>query len=418
MQKLRIEGGRKLSGAITISGAKNAALPALAATLLSTDTVELERIPDVADISTMADLLRSIGARVEREGGRFRISAETISEPTAPYELVKTMRASSLVLGPLLARAGRARVSLPGGCAIGARPINLHIAGLEAFGAEVRHEEGYIEAVAENGLDGAHYVFPRPSVTGTEDLLMAATLARGRTTLENAAREPEVVDLADLLQAMGARVSGAGTSQIVIEGVERLHGAPHAIIPDRIETGTYLIAGALAADELTLEGARPAHLEALLEKLEQAGAQIDRSAAGALRVRGGRPLRPVDVTTEEHPGFPTDMQAQWMALMLFASGVSHISETIFENRFMHVAELTRMGAEIELAGNRATIRGGGKISGATVMASDLRASASLVLAALAADGETIIDRVYHLDRGYEDLDGKLARVGAAIERIR
>jgi UDP-N-acetylglucosamine 1-carboxyvinyltransferase len=417
MQKLRIQGGRRLAGVIPIGGAKNAALPALAATLLTSDEVELDRIPSVVDIRTMIRLLESIGAEVRRENGRTHVRAARIAQPEAPYELVKTMRASSLVLGPLVARTGRARVSMPGGCAIGARPINHHVAGLEVLGAQIRQEAGYVEAVAENGLRGAHYVFPRITVTGTEDLLMAATLASGQTVLENAAREPEVVDLAELLNTMGARISGAGTSRIVIDGVSELHGAQHPIIPDRITAGTYLLAGALAADELVLTGVETAHLEAVLEKLGQAGVEIDSPSAGALRVRAAKKLHPVDITTEEHPGFPTDMQAQWMALMAFAGGVSHVTETIFENRFMHVAELLRMGAEIELAGNRATIRGKAALSGAAVMASDLRASACLVLAALAAQGETVIDRVYHLDRGYERMEEKLGAVGARIERV-
>jgi UDP-N-acetylglucosamine 1-carboxyvinyltransferase len=417
MQKLRIQGGCRLEGVIPIGGAKNAALPALAATLLTAEEVDLDRIPFVVDIRTMIRLLESIGAEVRREDGHTYVRAATIAQPEAPYELVKTMRASSLVLGPLVARTGRARVSMPGGCAIGARPINHHVAGLEVLGAQIRQEAGYVEAVAENGLRGAHYVFPRITVTGTEDLMMAATLASGQTVLENAAREPEVVDLAELLNAMGAKVSGAGTPRIVIEGVSGLHGASHPIIPDRISAGTYLVAGALAADELVLTGVETAHLEAVLEKLGQAGVEIDFPNTGAVRVRAAKKLRPVDITTEEHPGFPTDMQAQWMALMAFANGVSHVTETIFENRFMHVAELLRMGAEIELAGNRATIRGKAALSGAAVMASDLRASACLVLAALAARGETVIDRVYHLDRGYEAMEEKLAAVGAQIQRV-
>ncbi|MCB1019026.1 MAG: UDP-N-acetylglucosamine 1-carboxyvinyltransferase [Bryobacterales bacterium] len=417
MHKLRIQGGRPLEGVIPIAGAKNAALPALAATLLTSEPVTLDRIPSVVDIRTMIGLLESIGATVRRENGRTFIHTASIESPEAPYELVKTMRASSLVLGPLVARAGRARVSMPGGCAIGARPINLHVSGLEVLGATIHQEAGYVEAIAENGLRGAHYVFPRITVTGTEDLMMAATLAEGETVLENAAREPEVADLAALLNRMGAKISGAGESRIVIQGVSALHGAEHAIIPDRIETGSYLVAGALTADELLLTGADPSHLSAVLEKLLQAGVEIEEPSPGSLRVRKAKRLRPVDVTTEEHPGFPTDMQAQWMALMAFADGVSHVTETIFENRFMHVAELLRMGAEIELAGNRATIRGKESLSGAAVMASDLRASACLVLTALAAQGDTVIDRVYHLDRGYERMDEKLRAVGAHIERL-
>jgi UDP-N-acetylglucosamine 1-carboxyvinyltransferase len=417
MKKLEIEGGRKLQGSIRISGAKNAALPALAATLLTDEPMVLERIPAVADLRTMEGLLESLGAEIETDRERRTIINREIGTPEAPYELVKTMRASSLVLGPLVARTGRARVSVPGGCAIGARPINLHLAGLEKLGATVRQEAGYIEAVAPLGLKGATVSFQRITVTGTEDLMMAATLARGETILENAAREPEVVDLATMLNAMGARIEGAGQSTIRIEGVERLHGATHRIIGDRIEAGTFLIAGALTGGDLTLEDVNPEDLGAVIGKLRQAGAEVEVLNAAAIRVRRQGEVRPVDVTTEEHPGFPTDMQAQWMALMTAASGDSHVVETIFENRFMHVAELARMGAEIELTGNCATIRGGKRLSGAVVMASDLRASACLVLAALAAEGTTVIDRVYHLDRGYERLEEKLAGVGAAVRRL-
>jgi UDP-N-acetylglucosamine 1-carboxyvinyltransferase len=416
MKKLEIEGGRKLQGSIRISGAKNAALPALAATLLTDEPIVLERIPSVADLRTMEGLLKNLGAEIKADGERRTIVTREIPTPEAPYELVKTMRASSLVLGPLVARTGRARVSVPGGCAIGARPINLHLAGLEKLGATVRQEAGYIEALAPLGLTGATVSFQRITVTGTEDLMMAATLAKGETVLENAAREPEVVDLAAMLNAMGARIEGAGESTIRIQGVERLHGATHRIIADRIEAGTFLIAGALTGGDLTLEDVNPEHLGAVIAKLRQAGAEVEVLNGTAIRVRRQGEIRPVDVTTEEHPGFPTDMQAQWMALMTAASGDSHVVETIFENRFMHVAELTRMGAEIELAGNCATIRGGKRLSGATVMASDLRASACLVLAALAAEGVTLIDRVYHLDRGYERLEEKLAGVGAAVRR--
>jgi UDP-N-acetylglucosamine 1-carboxyvinyltransferase len=417
MKKLEIEGGRKLQGSIRISGSKNAALPALAATLLTDEPMVLERIPAVADLKTMEGLLKSLGAEIESEGESRTIVTREIGTAEAPYELVKTMRASSLVLGPLVARTGRARVSVPGGCAIGARPINLHLAGLEKLGATVRQEAGYIEALAPLGLRGATVAFQRITVTGTEDLMMAATLAKGETVLENAAREPEVVDLAAMLNAMGARIEGAGQSTIRIQGVERLHGATHRIIADRIEAGTFLIAGALTGGELTLEEVNPEHLGAVIAKLRQAGAEVEVLNGTAIRVSRQGEIRPVDVTTEEHPGFPTDMQAQWMALMTAASGDSHVVETIFENRFMHVAELTRMGAEIELAGNCATIRGGKRLSGATVMASDLRASACLVLAALAAEGTTVIDRVYHLDRGYERLEQKLAGIGAAVRRI-
>lgn len=416
MRKLTIEGGRRLSGAIPISGAKNAALPALAAALLTDDAVRLENIPAVADIRTMARLLASIGAEVETAAGAYTIRAAGDLTPQAPYDLVKTMRASSLVLGPLAARCGRARVSLPGGCAIGARPIDLHLAGLEKLGAAIRQDRGYIEAKApRGGLVGGHIHFQRVTVTGTEDLLMAAALAKGETVLENAAREPEVVDLAALLGRMGARIEGAGTGTIRVQGVERLGGAAHRIIADRIETGTFLIAGALLADELRLEGANRAHLQAVIEKMEQAGCAISAPDDASLVVRRAADLRAVDVTTREHPGFPTDMQAQFMALMTQASGESNIVETIFENRFMHASELKRMGAHIAVGGNRATVRGKTRLTGADVMASDLRAGSSLVIAALAAEGVTRIHRIYHLQRGYERLAEKLAAAGAALQ---
>jgi UDP-N-acetylglucosamine 1-carboxyvinyltransferase len=417
MDKFIIQGGQQLSGTIAISGSKNAALPALAATLLTGEEVVLERIPGVRDIRTMARLLESIGAEVAREDHCYRIRAAKLATPEAPYELVKTMRASSLVLGPLVARCGRGRVSLPGGCAIGARPINLHLAGLEKLGASIHQDHGYIEARAPEGLKGCVYQFPRISVTGTEDLMMAAALAAGETVLENAAREPEVADLAELLNKMGASIEGAGASTIRIRGVAKLGGARHAIIADRIEAGTYLMAAAAAAGELTLTGADCRHLGSLLEKMTQAGAQIDVADPHTIRVRGGQPLRSVDVTTEEYPGFPTDMQAQWMALMTQAQGEARVVETIFENRYMHAPELMRMGADIHVDGNRADVRGKTRLTGAKVMASDLRASAGLVIAALAAEGETVIDRVYHIDRGYEKVDEKLAAVGARIQRV-
>ena len=416
MQKLWIEGGRRLSGEIRVSGAKNAALPALAAALLTAEPVRLERIPDVVDIRTMTRLLETMGGQVERRNGVLTVAARTLAEPEAPYAVVKTMRASSLVLGPLVARCGRARVSLPGGCAIGARPINLHLEGLRQLGAEVRIEGGYVEATAPRGLRGGRIAFPRVTVTGTEDLMMAAALARGETVLENAAREPEVEDVARLLSAMGARIEGAGSATIRIEGVESLRGAAHRIIPDRIEAGTFLAAGALAGADLRVVDLEPKHLEAVVDGVRRAGARI-REETAAIVISAADPLVPVDITTGEHPGFPTDMQAQWMALMAFADGDSTIVETIFENRFMHASELMRMGARIDLDGRRAIVRGGRRLSGTTVMASDLRASASLVLAALGAHGETVIDRVYHLDRGYERLDEKLCRAGAAIRRL-
>jgi UDP-N-acetylglucosamine 1-carboxyvinyltransferase len=413
-----IHGGIPLEGKIAVSGSKNAALPALAACLLSSESVTLKRIPAVRDIKTMLNLVKHIGAAVCSENGHIVIRAAEIRHPEAPYELVKTMRASSLVLGPLVARYGRARVSLPGGCAIGARPINLHTSGLEQLGAQIRQEHGYIEAQAPDGLRGADITFDRITVTGTEDLMMAAALARGETVIRNAAREPEVVDVADLLTAMGARVEGAGTSVIRIQGVESLHGAEHAVIPDRIEAGTFLIGGALTRGDLTVTGCVPEHLHALMGKLQQAGAEVKEASSDALRVRVRKPLKSVDVTTEEHPGFATDLQAQFMALMTQAEGISFITETIFENRFMHALELARMGANIRLEGRQAIVAGPTPLSGAQVIASDLRASASLVLAGLAAKGEAVVDRVYHIDRGYERIEAKLAGAGARIQRIK
>jgi UDP-N-acetylglucosamine 1-carboxyvinyltransferase len=419
LDKLVIEGGIPLSGEIAVSGAKNAALPALAACLLTAEPVILDRIPQVRDIRTMLDLIgHIIGAEVSVEGGRVTIRAGQIEHPEAPYELVKTMRASSLVLGPLVGRCGRARVSLPGGCAIGARPINLHVSGLERLGAEVRQEHGYIEAIAPRGLHGANVQFDRISVTGTEDLLMAAVLARGETVIENAAREPEVADLAALLMKMGAKIEGAGTSTIRVQGVAKLGGAEHTIIPDRIEAGTFLIGGALTGGDLTVRGCVPEHLRALIAKLQQAGVEVTEPSPDALRVRVPGKLKNVDITTEEHPGFATDLQAQFMTLMTQAAGISFVTETIFENRFMHAQELARMGANIRLEGRQAIVAGPTPLSGAQVIASDLRASASLVLAGLAAHGETVIDRVYHIDRGYEKIESKLAGAGARIRRVK
>lgn len=416
MDKFIITGGVPLQGSILTSGSKNAALPAIAAALLTAEPVVLNRIPQVRDIRTMLDLAGHIAADVSSDSCRVTIQAANLERPEAPYDLVKTMRASSLVLGPLVARCGRARVSMPGGCAIGARPINLHVAALERLGAEIAQEHGYIEARAPKGLKGAPVHFDRISVTGTEDVLMAAVLAEGETIIENAAREPEVTDLAALLTKMGARIEGAGTSTIHVLGVSRLHGTEHAIIPDRIEAGTFLIAAAITRGDLTITACEPEHLRALIAKLQQAGVEVADCGSGALRVRTPGRVKSVDVTTEEHPGFATDLQAQFMALMTQAEGISIIMETIFENRFMHVQELARMGANIRLDGRQAIVASS-PLSGAQVIASDLRASASLVLAGLAARGETFIDRVYHIDRGYEKIEAKLAAAGARIQRI-
>ncbi len=421
MDKLVIRGGNPLLGTIRISGAKNAALPAMAAALLTSDTVILENIPQVRDIETERRLLAAMGAEVELGYGRAQhrttiCAGKLSSNPEASYELVKTMRASSLVLGPLVARVGFARVSIPGGCAIGARPIDLHLKGLEKLGAKIVQEHGYIEARAER-LKGAHYSFDKITVTGTEDILMAAVLAEGETILENCAREPEVVDLAALLVKMGAKIEGAGTSTIRIKGVEKLHGARHRIIPDRIEAATFILAGALTGGDLMLTDCDPSHLTSLLNKLEDVGVKV-RIGEGCVRVMGdAAPLTSGDITTEEYPGFPTDVQAQFMALMTQAAGTSVITENIFENRFMHAQELCRMGANIKIEGRRAVVRGKSTLSGAAVLASDLRASASLVLAALVAQDETIIDRVYHIDRGYERIEEKLRSVGAQVKRI-
>ena len=415
MDKFVIAGGTALNGSIPINGSKNSALPALAAALLTEEPVTLHRIPRVRDIRTMQRLLVDIGASVTGEGETVRLETPRISSPEAPYELVKTMRASSLVLGPLVARCGRARVSLPGGCAIGARPINLHILGLEQLGATIHQAHGYIEAQAPGGLRGANVHFDRITVTGTEDLLMAAVLAKGETVLRNAAREPEVADLADLLVKMGARIEGAGTSTIRIQGVEKL--AEHTIIPDRIETGTFLVAGAITGGDLSVTGCIPEHVSALVSKLQQAGVRVTQPDETTLRVCRGAQLRSVDMTTEEYPGFATDLQAQYMALMTQAEGIAIVVETIFENRFMHAQELARMGANIRIDGKQAMVAGPRKLTGAGVIASDLRASASLVLGALVAQGETVIDRVYHIDRGYEKIEAKLAAAGARIRRV-
>ena len=424
MDKFVVRGGNPLLGTIKVSGAKNSALPCMAAAILTEDEVILENIPQVRDIETERKLLTSMGAEVELGYGRAQhrthIKCAVLSDPVAKYEIVKTMRASSLVLGPLIARTGIARVAMPGGCAIGGRPIDLHIKGLESMGATITQEHGYLEARApRNGqgrLKGAHIVFDKITVTGTEDLLMAATLAEGETLFENCAREPEVTDLAALLIAMGANIEGAGTPTIRVQGVARLHGARHRINPDRIEAGTFLLAGAITGGDLNVDACEPKHLGALIAKLEQCGVRID-VGTDHIRVRSGGQLKAADISTEEYPGFPTDMQAQFMALATQAEGTTTITENIFENRFMHVGELNRMGANITISGRTATIRGKSSLQSAAVMCSDLRASASLVLAALVADGETILDRVYHLDRGYENFEEKLRGVGAQIRRM-
>jgi UDP-N-acetylglucosamine 1-carboxyvinyltransferase len=418
LDRIRICGGKPLSGEIQISGAKNATLPLMAAGLLTERRVVLTNVPKLDDIATMAMLLAQHGIAVEPTGneGRALSLGGTISNTEAPYDIVRKMRASFLVLGPLVARVGEARVSLPGGCSIGARPIDLHLKGLEHMGARVVLEGGYIDARVRGRLRGATIVFPFVSVGATENLLMAATLAEGRTTLVNAAREPEIGDLAGCLLKMGARIEGIGSDKLVIDGVERLAGAEHAVIPDRIETGTYACAAAISGGQVLLRGARIEHLGATVRALQEAGVEIA-EAPGGLSVRRLNGLRGADAMTEPYPGFPTDMQAQFMALMAVAEGAAMVTETIFENRFMHVPELNRMGARINVHGASAIVRGVPSLSGAPVMATDLRASVSLIVAGLAATGETIVNRVYHLDRGYEAVERKLAGVGAAVERI-
>jgi len=419
MDKLVIRGGRPLHGRIQISGAKNSALPCMAAALLTSETVTLHNLPYARDIITMRRLLEDVGSHVLMPELRtLKIAADAIDTFEAPYELVKTMRASVLALGPLLARFGEARVSLPGGCAIGQRPIDLHLAAFEKLGATVALEEGNVVARAKR-LEGREIYFDKVTVTGTENLMMAAALADGVTVLLNAAREPEIVDLAELLNKMGARIEGAGRSTMTIEGVSRLGGAEHTIIPDRIETGTFVAAAAMTGGTLDIVNCNPQHLTAVLEKLDEIGVRVERPNAFSLRVTAADCLRPSDVTTQPHPGFPTDMQAQYMALMALAEGTSIITETIFENRFMHASELMRLGARIRLNGRQAVIEGNrAGLMGARVQASDLRASASLVIAGLAASGETVIDRVYHIDRGYEKIEEKLRSVGADIERVK
>jgi UDP-N-acetylglucosamine 1-carboxyvinyltransferase len=417
MDKIRIRGGQALRGKIPIGGAKNAALPLMTACLLTDEPLVLEHVPRLADIQTLCGLLEQHGAAIEHGHGEMILTARRIASTTAPYDLVRKMRASVLVLGPLLARCGDARVSLPGGCAIGTRPVDLHIKGLERMGADIQLKEGYIDARAPGGLHGAEIVFPVVSVGATENLVMAASLARGETVLVNAAREPEVTDLVHCLVAMGADIEGAGTDRLRIRGTDRLHGARHRIIPDRIETGTYAMAAAITGGDLQLEGPRYEPIAAVAKTLEAAGVEVSETEQGLrVRRRDGR-LVGVDVMTEPFPGFPTDLQAQFMALMTASDGASMITETIFENRFMHVPELMRMGANINVHGASAMVRGVKRLTGAQVMATDLRASVSLVLAGLAAEGESIINRVYHLDRGYERLEEKLAMCGAKIERM-
>jgi UDP-N-acetylglucosamine 1-carboxyvinyltransferase len=420
MDKIVVEGGARLSGKIPISGAKNAALPLLAAALLPTGQSTYKNVPQLADVRTMAKLLRMLGwtADAGDKGASLTIASPSGKKKPkleAPYELVKTMRASVLVLGPLVARYGRARVSLPGGCAIGARPIDQHLKGLEAMGAKVTLDHGYVDVEAKR-LKGATIVLDMPTVTGCENIMMAAALAKGRTVIENAAREPEVEELALVLNKMGAKVQGGGTSIITIEGVDELQPIEHSIIPDRIEAGTFAVAAAMAKGDVLLDGARPEHMDAIIAKLRAMGATVS-AEAGGLRVKGGE-VKPADIVTQPHPGFPTDMQAQFMVLACLAKGQSVIKEMIFENRFMHVPELARMGADIQISGRAAAVRGGNKLTGANVMATDLRASASLVLAGLVASGKTEVLRVYHLDRGYESIEKKLKGVGAKIKRAK
>jgi len=416
MDQIIITGNGPLRGEVSVAGAKNAALPIIAAALLTKEPLHVSNVPEIRDINTAFKLMEMLGANVSFDNGSLEIDCADINSVRAPYELVKTMRASILWLGPLLARFGEADVSLPGGCAIGTRPVNEHISGLEAMGAEIDIEGGYIKAKASR-LKGAHYTFDVPSVTGTENLLMAAALADGTTTLENCALEPEVTDLALLLQQMGARIEGAGTSTITIEGVPALHGASHRVPPDRIETGTFLVAAAATRGEIRVLDTNPDFLHHVLDKLEQAGVQLQRGPDWIHLDSQGKRCQAVNVNTAPYPAFPTDMQAQFMALNALAEGSATVVENIFENRFMHVAELQRMGADIELQGHTAIVKGRERLQGAPVMATDLRASACLIIAALAADGDTTIDRVYHLDRGYANIDTKLAEMGALIRRV-
>jgi UDP-N-acetylglucosamine 1-carboxyvinyltransferase len=416
MQKLAIQGGTKLHGEVRISGAKNAALPIMCASLLTADELHLSNLPDMHDVKTMEKLLAQMGVKISATSQAATFNGAQVDKLEAPYDMVKTMRAAILVLGPLVARFGEARVSLPGGCAIGSRPVDLHIKGLQAMGAEIHIEHGYIHATAKR-LKGAHISFDLVSVTGTENLMMAATLADGETVLENAAREPEVVDLANCLIAMGAKIKGAGSDTITISGVTKLHGANHRVMPDRIESGTFLVAAAATGGNITLTDARADILDNVLDKLREAGADI-KVATGSISINMQRRPTAVNLRTAPYPAFPTDMQAQFMALNTIAEGSAIVVETIFENRFMHVQELRRLGAQIDVEGNTAIIKGVAQLEGATVMATDLRASASLVIAGLVAQGETIVDRIYHLDRGYEHIEAKLVKLGANISRIK
>ena len=423
MDKLRINGGKSLAGSVEISGAKNAALPELCAALLTAETVTLHNVPGLQDVATMLKLIRNMGVEVERSAsvpGEVILNAGSLNSPEAPYELVKTMRASVLALGPLLARFGEAKVSLPGGCAIGSRPVDQHIRGLQAMGAEINVEHGYMLAKLPTGkkrLKGVNITTDMVTVTGTENFLMAATLAVGETILENAAQEPEIADLAEMLIKMGAKIEGHGTRRILIQGVERLHGCTHQVVADRIETGTFLCAVAAAGGDVVLTNGRADHLEAVIEKLREAGASVT-AGEGFIRIQAQGRLKAQSFRTTEYPGFPTDMQAQFMALNAIAQGTSTVTETIFENRFMHVNEMVRLGAKIHIEGKVAVIEGVENLSGATVMATDLRASASLVIAGLVADGETLVERIYHLDRGYDRMEAKLRGIGADIERLK
>lgn len=415
MKTIVIKGGSRLKGEVSISGAKNAALPIIAAGLLSGCTHRISNVPNLADVKTLGRIIENMGAVFSMKDHTVSLDATALSNPEAPYDLVRTMRASVLVLGPLLARMGMARVSLPGGCAIGARPINLHLMGLKKMGADIAIQHGYVVAKSKR-LRGAHIYFDTVTVTGTENLMMAATLAEGETILENAAREPEVVDLAAALGRMGAKIEGAGTDIIRIQGVDELGPLDYSVMPDRIEAGTFIIAAAITAGSVIIKDCIPQHLDAVLSKAGEAGAEIE-SSDRTIRVSGRKKIRPVNIKTLPYPGFPTDMQAQFMSLMCLAEGTSVINETIFENRFTHVAELRRMGADIEIEGGSAIVKGVSRLSGAPVMATDLRASASLILAGLAAEGETVVSRIYHLDRGYENIEGKLSALGADIRRV-